>query len=554
MKKISKIIITVVLSFLILNKKAFAIDYSKGFYINDALELNRTEIIGSNSSILGDSTAGDTYFKLAQLKDGDSYTIAYCSNGDKDVYPVDKKVTMTKNCHELSNNKKSLIYTYENGYNYTLHNKSYTATDYLTGEYLKDYYITQSSVWYYTKPSAWMSNFNLSNGTYKNNSNNIITKITKLINDAKEAEEGSKLNIEITDTKMTLTTDEKYYISSPIKLTGTYLNSKININISGSENAFATTDKGSTSGTSIFDSNSTIYIKVPNNGQKNIDITVTATANTYLNEGKIIECNHETNDESQPMIIYVPKSTTLTKNIKLSLNKYTVKISKKDINNSEEIEGATLAVKNSSGVTIDTWISTKETKEISLVSGKYTLEETIAPNGYIKSTNKIDFTIDDNGKVLVGGKEVSKIIITNEPILVTISKRSITGSKELEGAKLKITDKEGNIATDIFGKKLEWESTTTAKIVQLKTGDYILSEESAPSGYELSEKIINFTINSEGKVLIEGKEVENNLIIFKNTPEPKQVPTGNTIIYIAGSLCLISIAVAIYLIIKRKEI
>ena len=229
-------------------------------------------------------------------------------------------------------------------------------------------------------------------------------------------------------------------------------------------------------------------------------------------------------------------------------------LTKKDITNSEEVQGATLTIKNSSGTVIETWVSETKSKTVYLEPGTYILEETIAPDGYIKSTNKIEFVVNSDGKVLVGNKEVSDVVFTNEPILVTVSKRSITGSEELKGAKLKITDKDGNIVKDVNGNKLEWMSTDKPKIFQLKMGDYILSESIAPKGYELSETTIKFTINGEGKVLIDGKESKDNLIIFKNTPEPEQVPTGNTIVYIAGSLCLITLAISIYIIIKRKEL
>lgn len=562
MKKIIIKILVIVVSLFLLSNKVYAIDYLKGFYIDnylleDGKEINRIKIKGEDSNIIGDDTAGNTYFKLAQLEDGNDYTIAYCSDGTKLVYSDDNnqsKVTMTKNCQHIDKNRKSLVYTFENGYNYSKYDTNYSSTNYLTGDYLKDYYITQSSVWYYTKPSEWMNKFNFTTNTYNGSNSGVITNITKLINDAEKAETGAKLNIEITDTKMTLTSDEKYYISKPIKITGTYLNSNISTSISGAEGAFVTTDKNATTGNNSFANNSTVYIKVPNTSNLNVNIKLTIKATNLINQGQIIECNHATNDDSQPMIIYAQKEETLSDSINISIHKYPVKITKKDITDSEEVEGATLTIRNAVGTTIETWVSDNNAKTIYLEEGKYTLEETIAPAGYIKSTSKIEFTIDNKGKVLVGGKEVSEIVITNEPILVTISKRSITGSDELKGAKLKITDKDGNIVKDISGKNLEWTSGDKPKTFNLKMGDYILSETIAPKGFELSETTIKFTINSEGKVLIDGKEAKENLIIFKNTPEPVQVPTGNTLIYIAGSLCLVALGVSIYMIIKRKEL
>ena len=80
-------------------------------------------------------------------------------------------------------------------------------------------------------------------------------------------------------------------------------------------------------------------------------------------------------------------------------NKFNVKISKQDIATKEELPGATLVVKNSTGVELYRWVSTNEAKYIELEAGTYTLTEIQAPNGYILSTETITFTVKADGTV-----------------------------------------------------------------------------------------------------------------------------------------------------------
>lgn len=569
MKKIIKIfLVTMIAFFLSSNVKALKTSFTddfEGFSINFSNDLNRIQIF-SDDLIPGAPHNINTFFKLSSQMSSAEGTYAkgkilYCADGNKNSPSLESgEVRFDTNCHILkdtNSNYRSISYIYEHGYG--TYKTNYSATEYLTGDKEKDYYITQAAMWRFTVAPSILDDFDFNAGTYKGQSNEVTKKISKLILDAESAAKGASLDVSLSKTKMKLTNDGKYYITDPIKIEGKFINSKITTTITGNSSAFATTNQDATSGTTNFDNNSTIYIKVPFEAiSKDTTITLNASATTTIEESEIIECDHQQASayNLQPVIIFYPKESTLTDKIAVtaSVENYEVKISKKDINNSEEIEGATLTIKNSKNEVVSTWVSDKTTKSIKLFPGTYTLEETIAPEGYIKSTSKIEFTVDKNGKVLVGGKEVKEIIITNDPILVTISKRSIVGSKEIEGAKLKITDKDGNIAKDLSGNNLEWISGTKAKTFNLKAGDYILSETIAPKGYELSETTIEFTINSEGKVLVDGKEVSQNLIIFKNTPEPKQVPTGSTIIYIACSLCLVALGISIYIIFKRKKI
>ena len=74
-----------------------------------------------------------------------------------------------------------------------------------------------------------------------------------------------------------------------------------------------------------------------------------------------------------------------------------------------------------------------------LTPGKYTLIETIAPVGYVKSTETVTFTVNSSG-------EVDKpVVMKNKPAAqVKISKQDITTGKELPGAKLVVKNEKGN--------------------------------------------------------------------------------------------------------------
>ncbi len=86
-----------------------------------------------------------------------------------------------------------------------------------------------------------------------------------------------------------------------------------------------------------------------------------------------------------------------------------VSISKQDATTGKELPGATLVVKDYDGKQIDTWVSTDTPHLIeNLKAGIYTLTETIAPNGYILSTETVTFTVKDDGSV-------TKVVMYNSP-------------------------------------------------------------------------------------------------------------------------------------------
>ena len=74
-------------------------------------------------------------------------------------------------------------------------------------------------------------------------------------------------------------------------------------------------------------------------------------------------------------------------------------VSKRDITNEAEIEGAKLTLKDSDGKVIDSWTSTTEDHVINaLAPGKYTLTEERTPHTY-DVAESIDFTVEKTGEI-----------------------------------------------------------------------------------------------------------------------------------------------------------
>lgn len=103
-------------------------------------------------------------------------------------------------------------------------------------------------------------------------------------------------------------------------------------------------------------------------------------------------------------------------------------ISKQDITTKKELPDATLILKDENGNQIEKWISGSEPHQISgLEPGKYYLTELLAPDGYIKSEETIEFEVDEEGNVkepvIMYNKRIPKV-----PVPKTSSFKTITTS------------------------------------------------------------------------------------------------------------------------------
>ncbi|KDB40838.1 collagen-binding protein, partial [Bacillus cereus] len=170
-----------------------------------------------------------------------------------------------------------------------------------------------------------------------------------------------------------------------------------------------------------------------------------------------------------------------------------LQVTKKDAESGKVLEGAEFRLKNENGQVVgETKTTNKDgvVKFENLVPGKYTLEETKAPEGY----KVLEVTVEVN----VVANEVVKQEVLNEKV-----KEEITG--QLEITKVDANDTNKTLAGAVFeiwkdGTKIDTltsDENGKATLKELDPGDYILKEVQAPEGYELSDKEIEFTISNQ---------------------------------------------------------
>ena len=122
------------------------------------------------------------------------------------------------------------------------------------------------------------------------------------------------------------------------------------------------------------------------------------------------------------------------------------------------------------------------------VDGKYYVKEIAAPDGYVTSGEKKEFTFNYEGsdKKTV----IFDFTFENSPTTVELSKADVTTCKEIPGAHLEVTDKDGNVVD-------KWTSTEEPHIIRkLDVGKtYYLTERIPANGYATAETI-EFTIEN----------------------------------------------------------
>ena len=153
---------------------------------------------------------------------------------------------------------------------------------------------------------------------------------------------------------------------------------------------------------------------------------------------------------------------------------------------------------------------------------EYVLKETKTPNGY--ATFKTQAFTAEEGKDTV-------LSMTDEDTKIEISKQDITTKKELEGAKLKVTDKDGKVID-------EWTSGKQPHMIKnLTAGEtYTLTEVIAPKNYKVAESI-QFTVKDTG--------VAQKVVMYDELLPVKKVKTGDNSHY-EYYLMLTGLAVVVF--------
>lgn len=196
-------------------------------------------------------------------------------------------------------------------------------------------------------------------------------------------------------------------------------------------------------------------------------------------------------------------------------------ISKQDVNGAA-VKGALLKLFDKENNEIASWETDGITDhQVEVQPGTYTLHEEATPdNNYVLAQN-ITFTVDEEGKALINGEEVDKVVMvdTFAPHDVVISKTDLNG-KELKGAKLEVTGVEdggGEI------EKISWISDGNTKNISVKPGTYTLHEEATPDNNYVLAQDITFKVDSEGTISVDGKPVERVTMVDDYNNHPVEI-------------------------------
>ncbi|WP_283706295.1 SpaA isopeptide-forming pilin-related protein [Clostridium perfringens] len=161
--------------------------------------------------------------------------------------------------------------------------------------------------------------------------------------------------------------------------------------------------------------------------------------------------------------------------------------SKTDVTTGDSIDGAKVKITGlepqNKHINIE-FTSSKEGNKFTLPEGKYTFEETLAPEGYRINKEVGTFEIKDG--------EITKANLKDERKQgdLIFTKTDVTDGKVIEGAKIKITCTEGLSK----GKVIDFTSSKDGNKFTLDEGKYTFEETSAPNGYRINKEVGTFEI------------------------------------------------------------
>ena len=223
---------------------------------------------------------------------------------------------------------------------------------------------------------------------------------------------------------------------------------------------------------------------------------------------------------------FVVEETGDVQKVKMEDDHTKVSISKTDITDGKEIEGAKLQVLDQDGEVVESWTTGEEHLIEYLPVGTYTLHEEAAVDGYIVA-NDVEFTVEETG-------EIQKVKMEDERAMgqLVIVKTDADSKAALEGVEFVLLEKEtgkevGRLKTGKDGKAVSelLPIGTYENGVFKEPITYVLKETAALNGYQKTEEEweIVFTYQNDKTPVIEVvKEIQN-----KKTPEtPGTVKPG----------------------------
>lgn len=228
-----------------------------------------------------------------------------------------------------------------------------------------------------------------------------------------------------------------------------------------------------------------------------------------------------------------------------------VEVTKTDITNGNELEGAELEVTDEDGNVIDKWTSTTEAHQVKgLEEGKtYILRETTAPYGY-EITEEIKFVVTTD-------KITQKIEMKDMSILKNVKVIKVDSeTKEVIKDKFIFAIYEDPECTKLIKEVKSNKEDGTALFEELRYGTYYIKEIKAPKDYELSSRIAKVEINDKG-IFVDNEQVEEKDSTIEFTFENKKIEVPKTgdeskIKLFAGAVILSLLGIA-YIVIRNHN-
>ena len=237
-------------------------------------------------------------------------------------------------------------------------------------------------------------------------------------------------------------------------------------------------------------------------------------------------------DRSEVAFVYANQDTPVIEQevtVGDDRQKVAIQVEKQDAENGATVAGAVFGIYNKADIKADGKVIVKAdtllqemtsdndglaTCTLDLPLGQYYVKELKAPAGFVSSDEVLNLDASYQGQDVKTVK--LKTVKKNQPTTVEITKSDVTTGVELDGAKLTVLDKEGNVVD-------QWTSVKDQPhvIKRLTVGEeYTLREEMAPYGY-LKATDVKFTLEDTAEIQkVEMKdEVPTGLLIINKNGE-----------------------------------
>ena len=383
----------------------------------------------------------------------------------------------------------------------------------ITGDNDKDYYITQTAIWWYLDSTRGTTNLSDKFKRTGEDPYDMRKLVKELVNGGLahryDKVDESQPTLELTSgSTNSMSLENNYYVTNDIKAVSSGITGytvTIENPVKGITIVPSTGQEFSYYNSFKIGATDTFKIKVPASSVAEaitLKINATADGNTIY---RAYEYN-PTDKDMQNVVLLEKTPTSVSTSATFTIATTRLAIRKIDETTNKPLAGAVLVLKNANGNEITRWTSTVNEHIIeNIAPGTYTVEEIEAPEGYRLNKTPATVNITTNQKVYL-------VIMKNTPknIVININKLDSATNKPLSGAVLVIKNSAGSVIERFVTDE------KAHVITDIPYGTYTVEEESAPSGYIKSNEKITFTVDDNH---------QSHQITITNT---KETPVPNT--------------------------